>query len=69
MSELRESHSHTARQQPNTKPSNVSVGEVMIVHDEHLPCGLWKLGRIETVMKGCDDRIRGVTVKMAGEDG
>ena len=69
LSELRESHSHTARQQPNTKPSNVSVGEVMIVHDEHLPCGLWKLGRIETVMKGCDDRIRGVTVKMAGEDG
>ena len=66
MSELRESHSHTA-QQP--KPSNVSVGEVVIVHDEHLPCGLWKPGRIETVMKGCDDRICGVTVKMAGEDG
>ena len=47
----------------------MSVGEAVIVHDEHLPHGLWKLGRIETVMKGCDDRIRGVTVKMAGEDG
>ena len=28
LSELRESHSHTARQQPNTKLSNVFVGEL-----------------------------------------
>ena len=47
----------------------MSVGEAVIVHDEHLPHGLWKLSRIETVMKGRDDQISGVTVKTVSEDG
>ena len=68
LSELREVHSYTARRQGNTH-SKVSVGDVVIVHDEHLPCGLWKLGKIKSVMKGQDGHIRGATVKMADSDG
>ncbi len=37
----------------------------MIVYNEHLPRGLWKLGRIQELMKGRDGQFRGATVKMA----
>ena len=69
LNELREAHSYTARRQTNARHSVVSVGDVVIVHDEHLPRGLWKLGKIKTVMKGRDGQIRGATVKMANKDG
>jgi len=48
----------------SVKHPSLSVGEVVIVHDEHLPRGLWKLGRIQEVMKGRDGQIRGATVKL-----
>ena len=39
------------------------------VHDEHLPHGLWKIGKIMSVMKGRDNLIRGATVKIGNKDG
>jgi len=41
----------------------------VIVQDEHLPRGLWKLGKIKTVMKDRDGHIRAAIVKMANSDG
>ena len=64
LSELREVHSHTARRQSKSPPSVVSVGDVVIIHDEHLPRGLWKLGKIVSVMEGRDGLIQGATVKV-----
>ena len=63
---LRKVHSYTTRKQSSNQPSSVAVSDVVIVH---LPRGLWRLGKIEEVMKGRDGRIRGVTVKMANKDG
>ena len=54
LSELREAHSYTARRLSKGQSSSVSIGDVVIVHDEHLPRGLWKLGKITSVMKGQD---------------
>ena len=68
LNELREVHSYTARRQGNMH-SKVSVGDVVIVHDKRLPRGLWKLGKIKTVMKGRDGHIIGNTVKMANSNG
>ena len=68
LSELREVHSYTARRQGKTH-SKVSAGDVVIVHDERLPRGLWKLGKIKTVMRGADGHIRGATVKTTTSDG
>ena len=48
--------------------SKVSAGDV-IAQDEHLPRGLWKLGKIKTVMRGGDGHIRGATVKTTTTDG
>lgn len=45
------------------------MGDVVVVHDEHLPRGLWKLEKIVSVMKGRDGCIRGATVKIGNKDG
>ena len=69
LSELREVYSYTARRQSKSKHSLVSVGDVVVVHDEHLPRGLWKLGKIVSVMKGRDGYIQGATVRIGNKDG
>ena len=69
LSELREVHSYTARRRSKSKHSTVSMGDVVVVHDEHLPRGLWKLGKIMSVMKGQDGYIRGATVRIGNKDG
>ena len=58
----------TSKRLTRSQPSSVSIGDVVIVHDEHLPHGLWKLGKIISVMKGRDGRIRGATVQIAASD-
>ena len=67
--ELREAHSYTAKKQSSTSPSGVEVGDIVVVHDDHLPRGFWKLGRIDSIMKGKDGHIRGATVKVASKGG
>ena len=47
----------------------MDVSDIVIVHDDHLPRELWKLGRILDVMKGRDGQISGATIKMARKDG
>lgn len=42
---------------------NLSVGDVVIVHNERLPRGLWKLGRIQEL------HYRGAVVKTTSRDG
>ena len=69
LNELREVHSYTARKQSKSEHSIVAVDDIVIVHDEHLPRGLWKLGKIVSVMKGRDGFIRGATVKIGNRDG
>ena len=69
LAELREAHSYTAKKQSSTSPSGVEVGDIVVVHDDHLPRGFWKLGRIDSIMKGKDGHIRGATVKVASKGG
>ena len=40
----------------------------MIVHDEHLPRGLWKLGRVQELFEGRDGHCRGAIVKTVTRD-
>lgn len=57
--ELRENH----RQFKGKKPDHVSVGDVVIIHDE-TPRGMWRLGIIEKELKGKDQETRGVVVRV-----
>ena len=67
--ELREAHTYTARNQKIARHSDIKIGDIVIVHDEHLPCLLWKLGKIEALREGQDGNVRAATVKIGNADG
>ena len=58
--ELRNSHRLKTR---NAEGQTVAVGDVVIVHEDGLHRGLWKLGRVERLIKGKDGLVRGAVVK------
>lgn len=59
--ELRDAHRHSAK---DTVPEPVAVGDIVVVHDEDLPRGLWKLARVEGLVTGADGMIRGATIRV-----
>ena len=40
------------------------MGEVVVVHDEHHPRSLWKLGKVTDVIASNDGQVRGAVVKV-----
>ena len=62
--ELREAHRY---HQGRNNPSQVTVGDIVIVHSANQPRGLWKLGRIEEVLPGRDGKIRGAIIRIASK--
>ena len=62
--ELRESHRY---HRGHANPSQVSVGDVVIVHSADQPRGFWRLGRVKEVLVGRDEKIRGAVLRVAGK--
>lgn len=60
MLELQEAHRHF--QTPNGAANPVIVGDIVIVHDENHPRGLWKLGKVEELIQGTDENVTGAFV-------
>ena len=67
LAELRESHRNYG-QRCSGVPA-ISVGDVVVVHDDSLPRGFWKLGLVEELFKGPDGVARGALVRLAPKDG
>lgn len=42
----------------------IAVGDIVVVHDEALPRGFWRLGKIEELIVGRDGGIRGAAVRV-----
>ena len=63
LSELRESHRYASKK--TAQASNVKRGDVVIVHDDALPRGFWKLGRIQELFSGQDGLSRSALVRVA----
>ena len=40
------------------------VGDVVQVHEENLPRGLWKLGRVKELILGSDGNVRSAVVSV-----
>ena len=59
--ELRNSH---RLKTSDAEGQTVAVGDVVIVHEDGLHRGLWKLGRVERPIKGKDGLVRGAVVKL-----
>ena len=64
--ELRESHRQSNHN--HSTQSSIARGDVVVVHDENLPRGFWRLGRVEEVLTGRDGQIRGATVRLASRN-
>ena len=63
--ELRESHRYAMKK--TSQSSKVKTGDVVIVHDDTLPQGFWKLGRIQEVFEGRDGLPRSALVRVAAK--
>ena len=58
--ELRNSHRLKMK---DDQGQTVDVGDIVIVHEDGLKRGLWKLGRVEKLITGKDGLARGAVVK------
>ena len=63
---LRESHNLATK---GIGQTNVTVGDVVTVHEDKTPRGFWRLGKIEELIVSKDKRVRGATVKVSSPTG
>ena len=45
------------------KNSTVKVGDIVLVHDESLPRGFWKMAKVKELITGLDGRVRAAVVQ------
>ena len=67
LTELREAHRQAATNQVDR--SVVATGDVVVVHDEALPRGLWRLARVQELITGQDGHIRGAVLGVISRNG
>ena len=66
LAERRESHRHLLKKSHGTP--QLSVGDVVIIREEGLPCSFWRLGCIQGLLVGRDGKTRGATVRITGKN-
>ena len=42
----------------------IAIGDVVVVYDYELPRTLWRLGKVEQLIRGSDGAVRGAVVKV-----
>lgn len=47
------------------KKANISIGDLVLIHDENLPPSKWRMARVTATHPGKDDLVRVVTVMTA----
>ena len=66
---MREAHTYVAKKHLGDDNSHVTVGDMVIVRDDHLPRAHWKLGIIiQELLKGKDGMTRAASVKITSSD-
>ncbi len=61
LTDLREYH-----RQKKTTPENISVGDMVLIQEDNVKRGLWKVGIIEKLIVGKDGVVRGAAVRKSG---
>ena len=62
VTDLREYHKESSN-----KSVCVAKGDLVLIHEDNVKRGLWKMGVIEELITGKDGKTRGVTVRKAGK--
>lgn len=65
--ELREFH--RVQQPGQNNGSTVKEGEIVTVFDETHPRGLWRLGKVESVLRSSDGGVRGALIRTQNKSG
>ena len=63
---LRESHNLATK---NIGEADIVVGDIVTVHEDKMPRGFWRLGKVEELIFSKDTRVRGATVKVSSPTG
>ena len=63
LTNLREAHKICCK---NSSAPRVSVGDVVVIHEDGQPRGMWKLGLVEKLLVGRDQEVRAVVLRVPG---
>lgn len=63
---LRESHQHNSSASTGTK---IAVGDLVMVYNEKQTRGFWKMGKVENLIVGRDEKVRGATLRVSSGNG
>ena len=61
--ELRAAHKQKGK---GSSASRVSVGDVVVIHSDNQPRGMWDLGLVEELLIGSNGEARGAVLRVAG---
>ena len=61
LAELRESHRYVKKSRGTTQ---LSVGDIVVIHDDSKRRGFWNLGKVERTLPGRDGQVRGAVVRV-----
>ena len=64
--DLRETHNLSSSHRG--KPC-IKEGDIVTIHQDKMPRGFWRLGKVETIIQGKDKNVRGATVKTVSPNG
>ena len=53
----------------NSNQPQVCVGDVVIIKDEKIPRGFWRLGTVDSLMSGKDGKVRAALMRTHTKDG
>ena len=67
LTELRDAHRYSAS--PRGSNKEITIGDIVLVHDEKHPRAFWKLGRVEKLIKGQDGNVRGAVIRFHSNTG
>ena len=63
LTNLREAHKIRSK---NSSAPRVSVGDVVTIHEDGQPRGMWKLGVVENLLVGRDQEVRAAVLRVPG---
>ena len=67
LTELRDAHRYSAS--PRGSYKEITIGDIVLVHDEKHPRAFWKLRKVEKFIKGQDGNVRGAVIRVHSNTG
>ena len=63
---LRDCHRYS---KGNDVKEELCIGDVVVLYDESSRRGFWKLAKVDALIKGADEQVRGAVIRVPSRDG